>query len=449
MTVNPTQRKLILFALLTGASLIAFVLALLWVFNIDRYRPRVIAYLEEKLGKRVEIDRLTLDFFPLSLGIENLNVKNPDVFPAGYIVKIGRIRADLDPRALWHRQVIIKSLVLSHPIINLLSDASGAWNFENPKAKGSQRTFPLGLIYNVQIDGGDLVASTSLPSGARGPVFFEAHEIYSNLEDVNLIGIISLSSSSASDGRGTVQASHLSFGTVDTKNMAAGLQLEPRKAFFTNIKADVFGGSAVGDLSFDLSGPKTAFRTQVRFTGLRVEHLLSAFENGRGKMTGRMEGDVALAGLIEPTVRPLAGLRGKGHITIRDGEAPTLQLNANLKKLVRFNNVGPAKENPSAFNEISTDLELDNLRVTGKNIDIDGYGVDVDGSGSISVDGFNEVNCQGIAQITAPQGFLTNTFARFAGGKIQNGRIFFPFRIGGTVENPTFFKATSVHGKPL
>jgi uncharacterized protein involved in outer membrane biogenesis len=447
MTVNPTRRKLILFAVLAGVSLIGLVLALPRIFNIDRYRPKVIAYLEEKLGKQVEIDRLTLDFFPLSLGIENLNVKNPDGFLSGYIVKIGRIRADLDPRALWHRQVVIRSLVLNHPAINLLSNPSGAWNFENPKAKGSQRTFPLGLIYNVQIEGGDLVASTLLPSGARGPVFFEAHEIYSNLEDVNLIGIISLSSSSASDGRGTVRASRLSFGTVDTENLAAGLQLEPRKAFFTDIKADVFGGSAMGDLSFDLSGTKTAFRTQVHFTGLRMEHLLSAFENGRGKMTGRMEGEVTLAGLVEPTVRPLAGLRGKGHITIRDGEAPTLQLNANLKKLVRFNNLGPAKENPSAFNKISTDLELDNLHVTGKNIDIDGYGVDIDGSGSISVDGFNEVNCQGTAQITAPQGFLTNTFARLAGGKLQNGRIFFPFRIDGTVENPTFSKATSAHKK--
>ena len=447
MTVNPTRRKLILFAVLAGVSLIGLGLALPRIFNIDRYRPKVIAYLEEKLGKQVEIDRLTLDFFPLSLGIENLNVKNPDGFPSGYIVKIGRIRTDLDPRALWHRQVVIRSLVLNHPAINLLSNSRGAWNFENPKAKGSQRTFPLGLIYNVQIEGGDLVASALLASGARGPVFFEAHEIYSNLEDVNLIGIISLSSSSASDGRGTVRASHLSFGTVDTENLGAGLQLEPRKAFFTDIKADVFGGSAMGDLSFDLSGTKTAFRTQVHFTGLRMEQLLSAFENGRGKMTGKMEGDVTLSGLVEPTLRPLAGLRGKGHLTIRDGEAPTLQLNANLKKLVRFNNLGPAKENPSAFNKISTDLELDNLHVTGKNIDIDGYGVDIDGSGSISVDGFDEVNCQGTAQITAPQGFLTNTFARFAGGKLQNGRIFFPFRIDGTVENPTFSKATSVHKK--
>ena len=115
MTVIPTRRKLILLAVLAGASMIGFVLALPRIFNIDRYRSKVIAYLEDKLGKRVEIDRLTLDFFPLSLGIENLNVKNPDGFPSGYIVKIGRIRADLDPRALWRRQVIIRCSSQNHP----------------------------------------------------------------------------------------------------------------------------------------------------------------------------------------------------------------------------------------------------------------------------------------------------------------------------------------------
>jgi hypothetical protein len=103
-----------------------------------------------------------------------------------------------------------------------------------------------------------------------------------------------------------------------------------------------------------------------------------------------------LAGDIEHRPRPLAGIRGKARVTIRDGEVPSLQLNANLMKLVRFNNLGPAKEHPSAFNMISTDLELANLRITSKKIDIDGYGVEIDGSGSVSVDGFDEMNCQGI-----------------------------------------------------
>ena len=443
------HRNAVLLSLIIGAVLSVLALAIPSLLNIDRYRPEVVSYLQEKLGKQVEIGRLTLKNFPLSLGVEDFGVKNPGIFPSGYVVKIAHAEAELDPRALLHRQVIIKLLVLDHPIIHLISDPDGPWNFENPQAKGSQRTFPLGLIYRVQIESGELTASNLLPSDAPGPVFFEAHDINSKLEDVNLIGIISLSSSSASDGQGTVQAARLSFGTVDASNLTSKLQLHARKASFTDIKAEIFDGSGVGDLSLDRAGKNATFQSHVRFSGVSVERVLAAFENGRGKMTGRMEGELALAGEVEHTVRPLAGMRGHGRITVRNGEVPTLQMNANLMRLVRFNNLGPAKEHPSAFNMISTDLELADLRIIGKKIDIDGYGVAIDGSGTVSVDGYDEVNCQGVAQITSPQGFFTTTFARFAGGKLQNGKLSFPFQIGGTIANPSFSKAPPTHRVPV
>jgi hypothetical protein len=95
---------------------------------------------------------------------------------------------------------------------------------------------------------------------------------------------------------------------------------------------------------------------------------------------------------------------------------------------------------------ISTDLELANLRISSKRIDIDGYGVDIDGSGSVSVDGFDEMNCARIAQIRTPQGFFTKTFARFAGANLENGKISFPFHIGGTIANPVFTEKPHTNG---
>jgi hypothetical protein len=107
---------------------------------------------------------------------------------------------------------------------------------------------------------------------------------------------------------------------------------------------------------------------------------------------------------------------------------------------MHFNDLGPAKNDPSSFNLISTDLQLANLRIVSTKIDIDGYGVDIDGSGSVSVSGSNELDYSGVAQITTKQGFLTNTFARMSGATLVDGKLTFPFRIGGTIENPTFSK---------
>ena len=173
-----------------------------------------------------------------------------------------------------------------------------------------------------------------------------------------------------------------------------------------------------------------------------MAHLLAAFQNARGKMTGKLEGELKITGEIAYSLRPLERLHGSGHLTVRNGQVPSLHLNANLMKLAHYNDLGPAKDNPSSFNFVSTDLELDHERISSKVIDIDGYGVDLDGSGSVSLSGSDELNYQGVVEIVSKQGFVTNLFARLAGGTLKDGKLSFPFHIGGTIDNPVFAKGS-------
>jgi uncharacterized protein involved in outer membrane biogenesis len=417
----------------------ALIVAVPALVNLDRYRPRVISYLQEKTGRQVEIGRLALTFFPVRIHIDNVGVKNPPLFPPGYVVKVSRIDAELSFRALLKRKVIVKSIVLLDPIIQLISDPDGSWNFENPHAELSQKTFPLGAISRLEIKRGQLTGSNLLPSDRQGPIFFEAHGVSSVLEQVNLGAIVTPSSSSM-DGEGTLKADLLRFGAVEAKSVDSKLRLEARHLYFTNVKAEVYGGRAAGDLSFNLAGKNASFQTTSRFSGINVAQLLAAFPNGGGKMTGKMEAAVKLGGEIEHSLRPLAGIRGSGHVTVSDGQLPSLKLNANLMKLAHFNDLGPAQKDPSSFSSISTDLELANLRISSSVIDIDGYGVDVDASGSVSVSGSDELNYQGVANISAKQSFLTNTFARLWGARLKDGQLWFPFQVRGTIESPVFTK---------
>jgi uncharacterized protein involved in outer membrane biogenesis len=419
--------------------LLALIFIVPALLNVDRYRPQVISYLQQQTGKQIEIGRLTLTFFPLAIRIDHFGVKNPPIFPAGYVVQVARIDAELSVGALLHRKVVIKSLVLEEPILNMTSDPDGPWNFENPQSKASEKEFPLGVISRVQIKSGQLIASNLLPSDAAGPIFFEAHEISCDLEQVNLMGIINPSSSSM-DGQGTLTAGVLRFGAVEAKNLQSKLLLESRHVSFAEVKAEIYGGKATGELSFDLSKKNASFKTNARFSGINVAQLLAAFPSGGGRMTGKMEGDVKLAGEIEHTPRPLTGIHGAGHVTVRNGQVPSLKLNANLMKLAHFNDLGPAKNDPSSFNLVTTDLELANQRISSKVIDIDGYGVDVDGSGSVSVSGSDELDYRGLAEITTKESFFTNTFARLSGATLKDGKLQFPFRIGGTINSPVFSK---------
>lgn len=438
MTIH--RRTGLVLAGIAAALLIATVFLVPLLLDADRYRPKAISYLEESTGKKVEIGRLAVTFFPkITVHVDDFGVKSPPLFPPSYILKVARIDAQIEAWALLHGQIVVTSLVLEQPVINLVSDPDGPWNFENPAAKNRSNPLLIGVISLVKIKRGRIIASNLLPSDAAGPVFFEAQEVSSELENVDADAIADPASTTL-DGQGTLKAAVLRFGSIEAKNLSSNIRLQARQVLFTDAKAETYGGKTTGELSIKLSGKNASFKTDATMKRIDVAQLLSAFRNARGKMTGRMEGELNIAGEIGHSLHPLEGLHGGGHLTVRDGQVPSLKLNANLMKLAHYNDLGPASNDPSSFKFVSTDLELDHERISSKVIDIDGYGVDVDGSGSVSLSGSDELNYQGVAEIVSKQGFVTNLFARLAGGTLKDGKLSFPFHVGGTIDKPVFAK---------
>jgi uncharacterized protein involved in outer membrane biogenesis len=173
-----------------------------------------------------------------------------------------------------------------------------------------------------------------------------------------------------------------------------------------------------------------------RMSGINLASLLAAFQEQRASMTGTLEGDLSLAGEVEHTASPLAGLHGTGHVRITNGEVPSLLSNSNIGRLASFNDQGPGKAHPTAFASIAADLQLADLWVSSKLVDIDGFGLDVDASGRVSASGSDALSYRGVATITTKQGFWTNTFARIGGAALTDGKLSIPFLIQGTIENP-------------
>jgi uncharacterized protein involved in outer membrane biogenesis len=438
MTIH--RRTGLILSGIAAALLIVSVFVVPVLLDGNTYRVKAISYLEESTGKKVEIGRLVVTFFPaVTIHVDDFGVKSPPLFPPSYILKVPRIDAQIDPWALLRRRIVIRSLVLEEPVINLVSDPDGPWNFEHPDAKNSPPSFRLEVISRLKINRGHVIASNLLPSDAAGPVFFEAHDVSSELHNVNAAAIANPASTTL-DGQGTLKASLLRFGSIEAKNLSSNIRLQLRQVSFTDVKAETYGGYTTGEFSIKLSGKNASFKANAKMQRVDVADLLTAFKSGRGKMTGTMEGELKMDGEIAHSLQPLERLHGSGHVTVRNGQVPSLKLNANLMKLAHYNDLGPAKNEPSSFKLVSTDLELVHERISSKVIDIDGYGVDVDGSGSVSISGSDELNYQGVAAIVSKQGFVTNLLARLAGGTLKDGKLSFPFHIGGTIDNPIFAK---------
>jgi uncharacterized protein involved in outer membrane biogenesis len=455
--------------------IVGLVIVVPMLFDIDRYRPQVVARLQEETGKPAEIGHLALTIFPkVSIRVDDFALGNPPGFPQGDFVRARRIYAVVDARALWNRQVVITSFQLDEPVINLLSDVRGKWNFESPpKPAGVAKTaahepsaFTLGVISSVSIKGGELKAASLLASGRPGPTFFEGRSVAIDLEDVDLNAFIATAAASlvpppdashslawAGFGatllyaappppkpaaQGTLQAEALRFGTFLATSVKTKLRLFPKQVNLDDLNFNLYGGRASGDLAFNSAGQNPRYSTNVRIAGVDVAKLLEAIPEARGKMTGTMEGNMKLAGEVTHSPDPLAGMRGTGQVSVRNGQLPSLQLNKNLTQLARLTNLGAASGDPSSFSSISTDLNIANGRITSNKIAIVGNGVEVDGSGSMTLAGAGSLDYQGISKVASGQNPVTDMLVRYSGATYADGKLSFPFALGGTLQQPKF-----------
>jgi uncharacterized protein involved in outer membrane biogenesis len=242
-------------------------------------------------------------------------------------------------------------------------------------------------ISRVDISDGHLTDAALLPSGRPGPVFFEADVIAAQLENVDLNAFTSLTPegpspqstsglmgsggawessltyaaaapSAGSAGEGMFKAEALRFGEVRATSMKSRLRLGYRQVLFDDLRFDFYAGSGLGSLSFDFAAPETRYSAQGQFHGVDLARLLAEFPTARGRMTGRMEGDLTFEGEIIHSEDPLAGKRAKGQVVVRNGQLPTLRLNSNLMLLARLSDRGSAQGDPSSFSSVAADLTL-------------------------------------------------------------------------------------------
>ncbi len=457
--------------------LAALVITIPILLNVDRYRPRVVEHIRKETGKPAEIGQLALTLFPkLSIRVNDFALGNPAGFPPGYLLQVRRIYAELDAHALWNRQIVIKSLELTEPLVSVFSDVHGRWNFENtPKERASEETpreepppFSLGTIAKVSLNNGHVIATNLLDSGKAGPAYFDASGVSSQLQNVDLNAFVSSSSSallgtgpepfragwgqrlwgssrayaasspSQPAAKGTLSAQSLRIRTLQVTGVKTKIRLFPKRLFLDDPCFELYGGHARGSLTFDFAGENPAYSATARLDGVDVGRLLAAFPEARGKMSGKMEGQLKLSGEVKHSSDPLAGMRGTGEVRLRNGRLPTLQLNKNLMLLARFSNLGPASGDPSSFSTISADVNIANGQLTSKKIVIIGNGVNLDGSGTLSLARAGSLDYQGIAQIAAQPSPLVDVLVNLTGASFANGKLSFPLSISGTLDNPRF-----------
>jgi uncharacterized protein involved in outer membrane biogenesis len=141
------MRKIIIFGLVVCA-LVVLVLAVLPRFlDVNNYRGRIQAELQNRLGRSVTLGDITLSLLPPSLIVKDVAIGEDPGFGAEPFAKAQELSVRISLIPLLRRNVEIQALRLVNPDIHLICNRAGNWNYASlgqkpnpqpaaPKAQG-------------------------------------------------------------------------------------------------------------------------------------------------------------------------------------------------------------------------------------------------------------------------------------------------------------------------
>ena len=133
------SRKLLIAVLVVVALPLLTLAALPFLLNGNSFRPLLQAQMEQRLHRPVTIGDIQVKTFPLALRISNLVIGQP----AGIVSNLAFVEAKevfvaVDLWPLLRKDVVIKSVRLKAPRIELVRGPTGAWNYQTGTETGAQ-----------------------------------------------------------------------------------------------------------------------------------------------------------------------------------------------------------------------------------------------------------------------------------------------------------------------
>ncbi len=139
------MRKLAIAALVLVVVMVAAVLIVPHIIDINQYHAQIQEQLQKRLGRPVTLGEMSLGLFPPSFQVQNAVIaEDPGFHSSQPFARVEKLSVSVNLLPLLHKQVEVNSLELNRPYIELIRDAQGAWNFATlgPEAKPSASATP-------------------------------------------------------------------------------------------------------------------------------------------------------------------------------------------------------------------------------------------------------------------------------------------------------------------
>ncbi len=124
------MKKLIIAAVVVVVLIVAVMFSLPYFIDINQYRGEILAQLQNRLHRQVQLGAMSLGVFPLRVEVKDVTIAEDPRFPSKLpFAQVGEMDISVKLLPLLGKSVAIDSLTLKRPQIELIKDAAGVWNF--------------------------------------------------------------------------------------------------------------------------------------------------------------------------------------------------------------------------------------------------------------------------------------------------------------------------------
>ncbi|MBZ5492362.1 MAG: AsmA family protein [Acidobacteriia bacterium] len=161
------MRKLGIAIAVIVVVLIAAVLIVPHLINVNQYHGQIQSQLEKRLGRQVTLGNMSLRLFPPAFDVENTTIAEDPQFATNRpFATADKLAVSVKFWPLLRKQLEVNSLELVHPHIGLVRNAQGVWNFatlgQESKPTAAQKT-------PSQPAQGPTPTTTTGPPGSQSP----------------------------------------------------------------------------------------------------------------------------------------------------------------------------------------------------------------------------------------------------------------------------------------
>jgi uncharacterized protein involved in outer membrane biogenesis len=126
------MRRILLVAAIAVAVILVGLVVAVSLIDVNKYRPRIQAELQSKLGRPVTLGELHLRLFPFSVRVDGATVGESPSFPSSApFAKASEVYVSVGLFSLMSGNPQVKAIELTRPQIEIVRNAQGVWNFSN------------------------------------------------------------------------------------------------------------------------------------------------------------------------------------------------------------------------------------------------------------------------------------------------------------------------------